>query len=220
MSAISSSTLWLLDILEQFPWHQTVVKAWKYIQKLLARYGMQGVYEVLEHESTLELLDRGGHRARFQKRQVVRYLQDGIIAFQDQAWGDGEILLDYQCSPGVAVDFYRPGRKTYVLISLRGVKNRGDVDEHNMQWGIRDGFLRTDELWETEISHQTQLLKVRVIFPQRRPPLQAALVEDFRRVETPLGEMYRRQLPDGRWEVEKEIRQPRLHERYGLRWVW
>ncbi len=42
---------------------------------------------MLEYESTLELLDRKGEKAIFKKRQKVRYLQDNIIAYQDQAWG-------------------------------------------------------------------------------------------------------------------------------------
>jgi len=31
----------------------------------------------------------------------VRYLQDNVIAYRDQAWGDGEILVDYRCTPGI-----------------------------------------------------------------------------------------------------------------------
>jgi hypothetical protein len=30
----------------------------------------------------------------------------------------------------------------YILISLREVKNRGDIDEFNIEWGVRDSFLR------------------------------------------------------------------------------
>jgi hypothetical protein len=44
----------------------------------------------------------------------VRYLQDNMIAYQDQAWGDGEILVDYRRIPGTPVDRYRSGHKTYI----------------------------------------------------------------------------------------------------------
>ena len=47
----------------------------------------------------------------FSKRQRVRYLQNNIIAYQDQAWGDGEMLVNYRCSPGVPVDRYKLGHK-------------------------------------------------------------------------------------------------------------
>lgn len=71
------------------------------------------MYEVLGHETTLELKDRAGKRATFEKEKRVRYLQDNIIAYHDQAWGDGEILLNYRCTPGTPMDRYRLGHKTY-----------------------------------------------------------------------------------------------------------
>ena len=91
------------------------------------------MYEVLEYESTLELKDKHGEFAVFRKREKVRYLQNNIMAFQDQAWGDGEILLNYRCKPGNAVDFYRTGHKTYILVSLREIKNKGGVDNFNIE---------------------------------------------------------------------------------------
>jgi hypothetical protein len=138
------------------------------------------MYKVLEYESTLELKDCKGKKALFKKCKKVRYLQDNIIAYQDQAWGDWEILLDYRCTPGAAVDFHRPAHKTYLLISLREVKNRGDVDEFNIQWQIHNGSKRSQESWETEVSHSTGRVKVQVVFPKSRPPLRATLTEDTR----------------------------------------
>lgn len=71
--------------------------------------GKSDPYEFLEYESTLELLDRSGKSAFFQKRQKVKFLQDHIIAFEDYAWGDGNVMVDYRCSPGVIVDHYHEG---------------------------------------------------------------------------------------------------------------
>jgi hypothetical protein len=53
------------------------------------------------------------------------------------------------------VDRYRSGHKTYVLISRREIENRDDVDEFNVEWNIREGFLRHTGYWETHITHQT-----------------------------------------------------------------
>ena len=78
----------------------------------------KGLFEVLEYESTLTLKDKQGKRATFKKHEKVCYLQENIIAYQDQAWVDGEVLCNYRCSPGIPVDRYRPGQKTYILISL------------------------------------------------------------------------------------------------------
>ena len=188
--------------------------------KLFGGHRLEGMYEVLEYESTLELKDTKGKCACFRKREKVRYLQDNIIAYQDQAWGDGEILLGYRCTPGAAVDFHRPAHKTYVLISLREVKNRGDVDEFNIQWEIHNGFRRSQESWETEVSHPTGRVKVRVVFPKSRPPLRATLIEDTRHRTQILNEDAQLKLPDGRWQLTWENDQPRLHERYILKWDW
>ncbi|MGD8998575.1 MAG: hypothetical protein PVH80_10740, partial [Anaerolineae bacterium] len=59
-----------------------------------------------------------------------------LVAYLAEAWGDGEILLNYRCTPGAPVDRYRSGYKTTILISRRQVKNKGDVDEFNIEWGI------------------------------------------------------------------------------------
>ncbi|MCZ7570760.1 MAG: hypothetical protein M5U01_19545 [Ardenticatenaceae bacterium] len=201
-------------------WLEILAELWKMGRQIARGLATEGMYEVLEHESTLELVDRRGERATFRKRQKVRYVQDNIIAYQDQAWGDGEILLNYRCTPGVPVDMYRPGQKTYILISLRGVKNRGDVDVFNIEWGMSHGFTRSTELWDTEVSHRTKRLKIQVIFPKSRPPLRAWLITDPVRQTHLISEDAQIQLPDGRWLVSWERRHPRLHGHYTLKWDW
>jgi hypothetical protein len=210
----------LADLLIGLPWISILADVWVVGKRVLGSVLGQGMYEVLEYESTLELKDTKGKNALFRKRQKVRYLQDNIIAYQDQAWGDGKILLNYRCSPGVSVDRHRPGRKTYILISLREVKHRGEEDEFNIEWGIQNGFLRTKELWETEISHPTRHLKVRVIFPKDRPPKRMYIVEGSRQKSHPIGSEKQRQLPNGRWQVVWEKENPHLNERYILKWSW
>jgi len=182
-------------------------------------YGRE-VYEVLDYESTLELKDIRGEKATFRKRERVRYLRDNIIAYQDQAWGDGEILLNYKCKPGYPVDRYRPGKKTYILISLREVKNRGDIDEFNIQWNIRNGFLRKTELWETTVTHPTKNLKINIIFPHKRPPFEVSLIKGDPQKSKKLGESNQHQLSDGRWVVSWNTKQPRKNLEYILKWTW
>ncbi len=220
---ISTKLQWLITLLNNLtglPLWDTVTGLYKLGRKVWLASRRGGIYEVLEHESSLELLDDEGMRAHFRKRQKVRYLQDNIIAYQDQAWGDGKILLGYRCTPGVAVDFHRPGNKTIILIALHEVKNSGDIDDFDIDWKIRNGFLRSQELWETTISHVTRHLKIHVIFPKARPPQRACLVEDTRRRTIVLGDDYQRHLPDGRWQVSWETDHPRLNERYLLEWEW
>jgi len=76
-----------------FDWLQRIPKIIKDIKLWFASKGM---FEVLDYETILEIKDRNGRKARVTKNQKVRYLQDNIIAYQDQAWGDGEILKNYQ----------------------------------------------------------------------------------------------------------------------------
>ncbi len=60
-------------------------------QMALARRVYSILYkQYLEYESTLELLDQEDIHATFKKRKKIRYLQDNIIAYQDEAWGDGD----------------------------------------------------------------------------------------------------------------------------------
>jgi hypothetical protein len=110
----------LIAVLLRQSWPDVLGDVGKIVRRVVQSWSYKGMYEVLEYEATLELEDPEGKRATFKKREKVRYLQDNIIAYQDQAWGDGEILVDYRCSPGTAVDRYRSGYKTKVVAALGG----------------------------------------------------------------------------------------------------
>ncbi|MFC1923656.1 hypothetical protein ACFLY4_10255 [Chloroflexota bacterium] len=202
------------------PWVDILTEVWKIGRKVVRGMANEGVYETLEYESTLEIQNRKGTRATFTKRKKVRYLQDNISAYQDYGWGDGEILLNYRSSRGKAVDRYRSGYKTYILLSLREIKNRGDVDEFNIHWNIRKGFLTEDGYWATDISNRTKRLKVNVIFPKSRPPQRLSIEESNRKRTRVLEPEAKKRLPDGRWRVTWEKKKPKLYEIYVLRWDW
>lgn len=210
----------LTAVLFGLPWLEIAAEAWKFGRKIWRGLAEEGMYEVLEYEAVYELKDKRGKRAHFSKRQRVRYLQNNIISYLDQAWGDGEILLNYQCSPGVESDRYRLGHKTLILISLRDVKQRGDEDEFQIEWDMEDVFLQTSEQCEVEISHRTKHVCIEVIFPKGRPPLTAAVVENTRRKTHWLAQEHINKLPDGRWRIKWEKKRPRLYERYILKWDW
>jgi hypothetical protein len=213
-------SVWMLDFLFALPWIEILAEIWKLLRQLWQGLADEGLYEVLEYDSVLELMDNHGKKARFQKRERVRYRQNNIIAYQDHAWGDGEILIDYRCTPGIVVDQYRPGQKTFLLISLRGAKRRGEIDEFHIEWEQRDGFVRNEELWETEIRHRTKQIRIRIIFPKIRPPRSLWIVEQLRRRKRQLGPQAIRRLPDGRWLASWRCERPRLNERYQLHWEW
>jgi len=207
-------------LLLNLPWLEIVGELWKVSSKILRGMANEGVYEVLDYESTLEIHNRKGTRATFKKRKKIKYLQNNIIAYHDHAWGDGEILLDYNTSRGKAVDRYRSGYKTYILLSLREVKNKGDIDEFDIHWNIRNGFLTEDGYWSTDVSLKTRRIKMSVIFPKIRPPLSLSIEESNRKRTKPLNPEALKRLPDGRWRVIWDTSKPKLHEVYVLRWTW
>ena len=209
----------ILSIL-QSPWLQVVFELGNRLRMLWSGWVEEGIYEVLEHESTLELVDAKGKHATVRKRQIVRFLQNGTLAFQDQAWGDGEILANYRCSPGVAVDFYRPGPRPLVLIALREVKNRGDVSEFHIEWDAYNGFTRPSELWASEVSHRMRHFKITVIFPRNRPPKHYQRVIGPTGRKVPLDQTAFTRLSDGRTSVSWQTDKPRLYETYAIEWEW
>ncbi|MFC2028865.1 hypothetical protein ACFLTX_02950 [Chloroflexota bacterium] len=201
-------------------WFEILYDVLKLGNKLISGLSSEGMYEVLEYEATLELHDSEGRRASFKKRKKIRYLQNNIIAYPDYAWGDGKILLDFKCSPGIPVDRYRSGFKTFILLSLREVKNKGDTDEFNIQWKIKDGFLVPECFWDTDITNRTRSIQINLIFPKSRRPKKVSLMESNTGKTKTLPTNAKQQLPDGRWIVTWEKKSPRLYEHYLLKWSW
>lgn len=155
--------LQLLLLLSGSQWAELVIDVYKLAKRIVSAKAHEGVFEVLSYEATLELLDTAGRQARFTKQQQVRFLQENVIAYQDHAWGDGNIFADYKCSPGVAVDRYREGHTYHILISLRETKNRGDVENFHIERLITDGFVNDVEDLQTNMVGVNWLLP---IFPQ------------------------------------------------------
>ena len=189
-------------------------------QKLARRFFNSGIFEVLDYESTITLEDKHGEHATFKKHEKVCYLQDNVIAYQDQAWGDGSILKDYRCKPGFPVDRYRCGYKTHILISLREVKSRGDIDDFNIEWRMDKGFTSKTGFWATEISHSTQQMSVTLVFPKDRPPITLLSKERNSQKSILIDANLKMQLPDGRWSITWKKERPRQYEQYILQWEW
>ena len=120
-----------------------------------------------------------------------------MIAYQDQAWGDGEILLNDLWTPGTPADRYRSSCKTYILVSRREVKDNGDVDEFNIEGGIRQGLLQPAEQWETHVTDRTKHLKTNMVFPRSSPARHPVLIEGNPQQSHDLAKRAQ-VLPDGR----------------------
>jgi hypothetical protein len=204
----------------QSSWLEMIDLIWQSGKKIKQLLSPWGLYDVLEYEITIEILDQKGKKATVHKRQRVRYLQDNIIAYQDQAWGDGDILKNYRCSPGKPVDQYRSGHKTHTLISLREEKNKGDEDEYLIQWEWKEGFLSNTGYWATKINHRTKYVIVNIVFPKFRPPTRWWISTSNYKQFSLLSSDTLTRLPDGRWTITWEKKNPKLFGNYLLKWEW
>jgi len=192
---------------------------WGFIQRAVG-LRHEGMYEVLEFDTKLVLHDPQGKDATYYKHQRVRFLQNNVIAYQDQAWGDGDIFADYKCSPGVAVDRYREGHRYHILISLRKTMNRDDQENFHIERRIHSGFTKPTEDLQIEVNHPTRKLTVSVIFPQERLPKRCWLVEENTHRTHALDAANFTTLPDKRVQASWHTGNPRQFEAYILMWEW
>ena len=190
------------------------------VSRLRDKVSYRGMYEILDYDATLKIVDRRGKKAILTRRELIRFRQDNIVAIHDHAWGDGDLFADYKCQPGVPVDFYEDGSKRNVLISLRETKNRGDMIEFWIERGIKDGLLEEHEWFETEIDHLMTKLKLSIIFPKGRPCRRATLSRRSTGKMIPLSLKHFALLPDGRQKLTWTTRRPKLHDRYTIKWDW
>jgi hypothetical protein len=179
-----------------------------------------GPYEILDYEATVELLDTAGKKALFKKRQRVKFLQNNVIAFEDYAWGDGEIFSEYRCKPGVVVDRYQEGDRWNILISLRATKSIGDVTEFHIERTEENTFTKDEEWLQTEIRRRTRRLQMNVFFPRERYCLAASVSKRSSSKETVLGPEHFHLLPDGRQLVSWETDHVDKYDVYTLKWKW
>ena len=217
---------WLHPLLERFLQLEPINVLKRFLEigevfrRLQDKLRYHGMYEILVYDSTLEILDAKGKKAVVTRQEVVRFLQDNVVAIHDHAWGDGEQFAKYRCQPGVPVDFYEDGSKHNVLISLRETRNRGDVVELWIERVIRNGFLKKEEWFETEIDHLMRTFKRSVIFPKKRPCRRATLSRRSTGKTTLLSQKHFALLPDGRQKLTWETKRPKLHDRYTIKWAW
>lgn len=190
------------------------------LQRLPLVKSLPGMYEVLDFEAQLELKDSKGRTAVYSKTQKVRFTQDNIIAYQDTAWGDGDIFADYKCSPGVEVDRYREGNRHNILISLRETKQRDDKETLQIERTIKDGFTTESESFQVDIDHRTRALTMSVIFPKSRRPHKVTLIEQNSGKTVMLDDEHLHDMPDERTRVEWKATNPKLFESYIMRWQW
>ena len=68
----SSKAIKIVAAVLGVPWVEVAVEAWKFAGKILRGMTHEGMYDVLEYESTLDLQDKEGKRAVFRKISIIR----------------------------------------------------------------------------------------------------------------------------------------------------
>ncbi|MSP12836.1 MAG: hypothetical protein EXR62_07750 [Chloroflexi bacterium] len=197
-----------------------LIEVYRTLQQVIRHNLPEGVYEILDFDCTLELKDVKGEVAIFKRWQKVKFLQDDVIAFQDRIWGEGKILADYKCSPGVEADRYQEGDRWNILISLRETKNSGDVENFYIERTVHNGFTKREEWQQSDVLYNTRHIKLSTIFPKHRHCQRAVLVERNRNRTRVLGPEYFSELPDGRQVLVWEMKNPRRFETYTIKWRW
>ena len=199
---------------------EKILDTWNVLSRLRDKARYHGMYEILDYDATLEIQDSKGKKAVLTRREVIRFLQDNVVAVHDHTWGDGQLFAKYQCQPGVPVDFYEDGSKHNVLISLRETKDRGDIVELWIERVVRDALLKKQEWFETEIDHLMRTLKLSIIFPRKRPCRRATLSQRSIGKTTLLAQNHFALLPDGKQKLTWGAKHPKLHDRYTIKWTW
>src|SRR4051812_35710378 len=77
-------------------------------------------------DATLVLQDRRGSRSLFRRWQTVEFLQNGVSALLDRAWGEGVILTNYRHSAGLLVDAFKEDHVRNLVVGLKAPKGKGE----------------------------------------------------------------------------------------------
>lgn len=172
-------------------------------------------YEVLDYDATLILRDPAGTEATFIRQQKVQFLQKGVRAIFDHAWGDGLILAGYSNTAGALDASFKDEGRRHLLISLKKAMNKGEKLSFKVQRTALVGFSREQQRLETTIDHPVSRIARRVIFPKGRPCKTAFL--QYQGIKLPLKVM---DVSDGRTMVSFEVLGPSVHSPYTIHWTW
>lgn len=178
-----------------------------------------GLYEVLDYQARLELLDPRGCSAIYEKRERVRFLKDCGTGFYDYGWGDGEAFASHRVRPGRIVERRQLGPRYRSLIALPSPKKKGEIFSFVVRRRFERGFMQPEQWWlDAELYHRVERLSLAVVFPASRLARRAWVVTHPGHTRTAVSVKSRR--TDGRQEVRYRAPKPRQGERYTLQWEW
>ncbi len=172
-------------------------------------------YEVLNYQSTLTLHDTKGTRATFDRTQQIRFLQDGVSAILDHAWGNGILITNYHNSAGSLEDSFKDQGCRHLVIELSRKMSKGQALQFEVERTMMEGFLGGQDWWEINIDHPVHHLEQTIIFPKARPCQKAVLNKGKEQMDLPIV-----RLTDRRVMVRFIVAKPLADTAYKVRWKW
>jgi len=172
-------------------------------------------YEVLDYRSSLVIHDSQGMRATVARRQRIRFLQDGVTAILDHAWGDGVLTSAYSNTAGELAGSINDYGRRHFVVGLKRRMRSGEVLDFEVRREVI-AALTTDVGWlQTTIDHPVARVGVEVIFPKDRPCKRATLTARGTTVPLPIAET-----PTGLSRLHDLADRPGRDVPHMLRWTW
>ncbi len=110
-------------------------------------------YEVLDYKAVLTLNDPHGNEATFSREETVRFLQNGVAAILDHAWGDGVLLTNYSNSVGQLMDSFKDQGCRHLVIGLKRAMAKGETLRFRVERKSAVAFGGDREWVETKVDH-------------------------------------------------------------------
>ena len=108
---------------------------------------------------------------------IVYFLQSDVASTLIEAGVEVVLLTDDVLKEKIEERF---GRKGLTVEGLRFQAAQAYERKYKPSAQFWVGFLRRSGFWASEINHYTNKIKMNVIFPKSRPPLQAYMIEKNR----------------------------------------
>ncbi len=168
-------------------------------------------YETLSYDARLNVLDREGGTAVYERRQRIRITAPKASVFFDRVWGEGVLFRDYWTDGLDILEAIRGRNGWVVVLALPRQYSRGETFEVRTDRRIKGGFTRSTEYWDSTMFAPTRLLNLAIVSPARlrirrpilRAPGTAGVTVEHRRNS-----------------LAMRVKSPGVYAPYRLEWAW
>jgi len=167
-------------------------------------------YETIKYSGTLRFLDGKHSSAVFERRQKIRFIQDGVAVFFDRVWGDGILFGGYFARGLRVLEPIRAHNGYIVPLLLPRLFRRGETFNIITRRKTIGAFYDAYGHWETAMHAPTGLVSVTV--QADRANLNTPEIE-----APPRGDLDAEHRPH---QLRFRVERPALYTPYRLIWSW